>query len=487
MRWSITNVLTGCDHLSWSADGAGLAFASFANGGYDIYLLSDPLTRPEIQLDQAAFLTTRREIDRRISSIVTNEQVKTTRKRYVSTRDFSRTAFEDRYFRRRMGRNQTEEVRDVKIDGKSAEGRYRVKRYSPAFSLDLLDAGAAYSQFFGFQGVTQIGVSDMLGNHQILIAANIIRRLEDSDYAAAYFYLPRRTDYIFFAFHTADFLATDLEYVRFRSFGGGIGLSQPLNRYTRIDAEMDFLNFRRNGLGYFRQRDSKKGLITRLELVNDTIVWGFTGPTNGSRYRVGIEYSPAIGGLLDYRTYTGDYRTYLRFGRDQTFAFRITGGMSQGRNATRFLLGGVDNWINGAFSNRFPADTIEDIYLSAFMTPLRGAEFYERTGRLAFLMNTELRFPLIRYFILGWPLPIGFMNIRGAIFSDIGSAWNEPGSFRFTRVVNGHRQLDDLIWGYGAGMRMDVAFFLLRFDVAWKNDLVSNSRPRYYFSFGADF
>ncbi|MBI4531351.1 MAG: BamA/TamA family outer membrane protein, partial [Candidatus Latescibacteria bacterium] len=200
-----------------------------------------------------------------------------------------------------------------------------------------------------------------------------------------------------------------------------------------------------------------------------------------------VEYSPGIGGLLDYRTYLADYRTYLRFGLDQTLALRITGGMSQGRNANHFLLGGVDNWMNRAFSRRFPADRIEDIYLSTWLTPLRGAEFYERTGRWACLTNIEIRFPLIRYFVLGWPLPLGFRNIRGAIFSDVGGAWEQMGNFRLSRVVDGDRRLDDLVWGYGAGVRLDVAFFLLRFDVAWKNDLSSNSRPKYYVSFGADF
>ncbi|MBI4530035.1 MAG: PD40 domain-containing protein, partial [Candidatus Latescibacteria bacterium] len=307
-RWPITNVLTGCDHLSWSADGSELAFAAFAGGGYDIYLLPDPLSRPEILLDPAAFLTDRRTIDRRAGDLVADTSVKTARKRYVNTRDFSHHVFDDKFFGSR--RRQTD-VPNVTVDGKSEDGRYRVKRYSPTFSLDLLDAGAAYSQFFGFQGLTQIGMSDMLGNHQILIAANVIRRLEDSDYAAAYSYFPRRTDYSVIAFHSADFLATDLETVRFRNFGAGIGISYPLSRYHRIGADVSYLNFRRDGLGYFQQRDSKTGIITRAELFNDTVIWGFTGPTNGSRYRIGVEYSPGIGGLLDYRTYLADYRTYL--------------------------------------------------------------------------------------------------------------------------------------------------------------------------------
>ena len=153
----------------------------------------------------------------------------------------------------------------------------------------------------------------------------------------------------------------------------------------------------------------------------------------------------------------------------------------------------MDNWLNYKFKGgTIRIDHPESIYFSSFETPLRGANYYERVGDRFALMNFEFRFPLIRYLILGWPLPLGVVNVRGALFSDIGTAWYK-GEEKDLDLIHGRDlrlpQLgDDMVMGYGLGARAFVGFFLLRFDAAWKTDLVSNSaKPQYYFSLGAEF
>ena len=52
----ITNVLTGVSQISWCREGSRLAFSSLYNGGYDIYMLSNPL---DVEPGTVAVLPTR--------------------------------------------------------------------------------------------------------------------------------------------------------------------------------------------------------------------------------------------------------------------------------------------------------------------------------------------------------------------------------------------------------------------------------------------
>jgi outer membrane protein assembly factor BamA len=124
---------------------------------------------------------------------------------------------------------------------------------------------------------------------------------------------------------------------------------------------------------------------------------------------------------------------------------------------------------------------------------VRGTNYYEQDGNRFALMNLEFRFPMIRYLILGWPLPLGLQNVRGALFTDLGAAWEgKLGKFENFRAFNSSSGfppgLHDLLMGYGFGSRANLGFLLLRFDIAWKTDLQnSSSKPRYYFSLGTEF
>jgi outer membrane protein assembly factor BamA len=94
---------------------------------------------------------------------------------------------------------------------------------------------------------------------------------------------------------------------------------------------------------------------------------------------------------------------------------------------------------------------------------------------------------MVRYLQLGWPLPIGVRDIRGALFTDIGGAWYDD-KFKLTKEdAFGKRRLEDLQVAYGMGMRSYLGFFILRWDIAWNTDGVTTSKPLYYMSIGAEY
>jgi len=119
--------------------------------------------------------------------------------------------------------------------------------------------------------------------------------------------------------------------------------------------------------------------------------------------------------------------------------------------------------------------------------PFRGFDYYQKSGTRFAVTNLEFRYPLIRYLLLGFPLPMFFQNIRGAIFTDIGTAWYQD-RFRGTvQASDGLYHLNDILMGYGTGVRINLGYFLVQWDVAWSTDLVGSSKPKYYLSLGPEF
>jgi len=181
------------------------------------------------------------------------------------------------------------------------------------------------------------------------------------------------------------------------------------------------------------------------------------------------------------------------FDMSYSIATRLTAGLSQGDNAQRFFLGGVQNWLNRSYRDgldEYVGDP-ENIYFSEFVMPVRGSRYYERAGTRFMLFNTEFRFPFVQYFITRFPLPLFIQNIRGAFFWDSGTAWTGSDLSLMKTNEYGERKFDDLLAGYGYGFRVGLGYFLLKIDVAWELDSFhifrDASKPKYYFSIGADF
>jgi outer membrane protein assembly factor BamA len=185
---------------------------------------------------------------------------------------------------------------------------------------------------------------------------------------------------------------------------------------------------------------------------------------------------------------TGDYRTYLRLGRNYSLAFRVAGGGSFGANPQKFIVGGTSNWINRTFTNDYiPLTNASDYIFLQAGVPLRGYDFNAQIGSKYGLFNFEFRYPLFAFLQAG-PLPIGLQSIAGVMFFDMGSAWNRGRDYvAFTHDEAGELVTRDLLMGMGTGARIFFLAFLVRFDIAWAWDVHSFSPPKYYFSLGTDF
>ena len=81
--------------------------------------------------------------------------------------------------------------------------------------------------------------------------------------------------------------------------------------------------------------------------------------------------------------------------------------------------------------------------------------FIDQAGDITLEGNIEYRFPIVSI-------------VKGALFVDAGNIWllrEDPG--RPGGTFSGNTFLDEIAVGTGFGVRLDLSFFVLRFDLAF--------------------
>ena len=168
----------------------------------------------------------------------------------------------------------------------------------------------------------------------------------------------------------------------------------------------------------------------------------------GESYKVfGIPYSQYVRGDIDFRY-------YLRIGKKSQIVTRFIAGAgvpygnSQSMPYIKQFFSGGSNSIRA-----FPARSIGP---GSYPPTDEDRSFLiDRTGDMRLETNIEYRFPLVSV-------------LRGAFFIDAGNIWMiRDDDEREGTTFNSETFLDEFAAGAGFGLRLDVSFFVLRFDVAF--------------------
>ncbi|MBS4034463.1 MAG: PD40 domain-containing protein [Ignavibacterium sp.] len=515
----ITNSITGLYQLSTSKDSKKLVYSTLYKASFNLFLMNNPFepktdleslepTKYIAKLTQARERKTDEDSEEELVQIF-DDSVDTKKTdiliftgNVIDTSKSSSEGLKDDFSNFIFGKPGDSSATDDEAlldslkpkDNLDENGDFIVNRYKISFAPDLVYANAGYNTIYGLIGTTIISFSDVLGNHRLIGVTGLQIDLKNSDFGLAYYYLPDRINLGFQGFHTARFVrlirGNFADLFRFRNYGAAISANFPLNTFYRFEAGINWFNVRAENLDDISEPvDEANFFVPSLSFVHDNVLWGYTSPIEGTRYRLDLYGNPGINSKrLSFYTLAGDYRTYLRFWTDYSFVMRFSTGYSGGANAQRFFLGGTENWINRTFATtEVPLESVSDFAFLTAALPLRGYDYAERIGTKYALINYELRFPLIRYLVPG-ALPILFSNILGVAYIDAGAAWNQTEKLKlFARNENGNLISKDLLIGTGLGARLYLLYFLVRFDVAWAYNFDGFSSPRYYFSLGADF
>ena len=524
-HFQITNVLGGISAiteyspaLTWARQADKMAFAYYERGDYTVWTVDNPRSRRTVAYRQANTervavvnpvdtAASRRVLDSLTLRPGPGEPTSTYRGA-AGTRQSSV-----------LPPSETVETAPATIAALIADphfalpdtARFKEYPYRISFHPDYIaDPSVGYTPNYGnFSGGTAFVFSDLLGNHQIAVSANVYGRLSDASVFLGYANLSRRLQYTLGASQDPIYVplngqcqqtnqgivcaADYLRYVVRNVFAIG---QYPFNRFTRFETGLQFNSIGQGLITLFQQCNNGgfcdeiqtqdgPGLPTinyvtpNTAFVSDNSLFGTTGPISGRRMR--FQVSQNLGRLM-FTDFLADYRRYdpIIFNR-LTVATRFLSSVSIGRDETFFqkYIGRPD-FVRGydrANFGRVDCTSTIGTSLECNNTQLAGS-------RVA-VANAELRFPLIRRFDIG--TAFGLPPVDGLLFYDVGLAWSEAQKVYLTRPDNFDSETQRYpLRSYGAGLRVNLFnLAILRWDYA--RPLDAARKPNWTFSLGASF
>lgn len=362
----------------------------------------------------------------------------------------------------------------------------------------------------GFNGFFQVGLTDLLENHRIIGGFRIPLNLENIEYLFSYANLKNRVDqeltFVRQATENEFFIDFYTYIVRFRSYQGYYSLKYPFSPVFAVKGTVN-VRYQKQTLlatteAALREPDLNEYWAgVKGELIYDATREIGLNLLTGTRFKIFGEYTQILGAGADKNmTVVGlDIRNYQRIHRSFIWANRLAASTSFGKNKLVYFLGGVDNWLAPKFDAGTPIDYTMNYAYQTLATNMRGFDQNARNGNNFVVINSELRFPVFRYFF-NRPLKSDFINNFQIVgFGDLGLAWagedpySENNSFYIRYIQDGslwikiREQKEPLIGGFGFGARTRIFGYFLRGDVAWGVEDRRVLPAKFYISLSLDF
>lgn len=377
-------------------------------------------------------------------------------------------------------------------------------------SYQVYSGGAPYFNP-GINMLTRFGTLDLFENYRITGGVRFSGNFDSNEYLLSFENLKGAFDKQLIFHRQVFFSSNDSSYLKIYSHNIYLSYSKPITPVLALKGTLSYRNDRNvflstdlstlNYKNYTKHWASLKGEIiydnTRKRSVNIYF---------GTRFKIFGEYYKELTQKKSDMFVLGvDFRKYIRIHRELIWANRFAASTSFGPTKLIYYLGGVDNWMGYLFNkypmfdNTTPVTPNVNYGFQALATNLRGFSQNVRNGNNFALINSELRWPFVRYFA-GHPLRSGFLNSLQVVgFGDIGTAWSgrSPWSgkngYDTEIITNGpvtvtlDSNREPIVAGFGAGARAQVFGYFVRADWAWgiENHYLM---PRiFYLSFSLDF
>jgi len=188
--------------------------------------------------------------------------------------------------------------------------------------------------------------------------------------------------------------------------------------------------------------ESSGNLLYLLSRTIDAPLHGTRGEDEHFRF-FNLAYAQYVRGDVDFRR-------HWRLGENHTLVTRLMGGMGFAYGNS-LVLPYEKGFFSGG-SNNVRAWPMAQLGPGSFSNP--DSLTIERIGDIVLVGNIEYRFPIAGRF-------------KGALFVDAGNVWLRRSDAVFPNgEFNRRNFLDELAIGWGAGVRWDLGFFVIRLDLA---------------------
>jgi len=357
----------------------------------------------------------------------------------------------------------------------------------------------------GFNALFLVGVTDLMEDHRITGGVRLNFNLVDNEYMLSYAIYKKRLDHQIIFHRQGVEEATDLSIIRHRinelyyivtyPFNPVLNIKGTLNlRYDRaVYLSTDPTNLATPDINRFWV--SLKGELT----YDNTRSLGLN-LYHGTRYKLfGEAYHLTLGGDINCFVLGVDIRNYQKIHRTLIWANRFAASTSFGSGKLIYYLGGEDNWLFPSFNSNTSVAQDQNYVFQTLATNLRGFNQNIRNGNSFFVINSELRMPVFRYFF-NRPIRSDFLNnFQVVAFGDAGTAWTgtSPWSannelfttyiYRKPLFIKVQTVKDPIVEGFGFGLRSRLLGYFLRGDLAWGVEDGRIQKPVFYLSLSLDF
>ena len=356
----------------------------------------------------------------------------------------------------------------------------------------------------GLGGMLILGISDLFEDHKIY--GGIRLGTESHEYMLSYQNLKRRVDKEYYVGILNYFSESNQIEYKNRTTKAAIVLKYPFTEVSSV--HFSVMGRRDKGTPLARDQRGLEAPIVNEYWATFKTAYVYDNTRDkgvnikfGTRYKLfGELYKQLNMEAVNVKVVGVDVRHYQRIHREVVFFSRLASSTSFGSGKLVYYLGGVDNWMS---SNKWSNDQSRDAEgqnykFQALGTNMRGFKQNVRNGNSFAVVNTELRWPVIKYFT-SRPLKSSFFNnfqVMG--FVDVGTAWtgSDPFSEENDQIKDEidqgplkivlKKSNEPIVGGYGFGLRSTVLGYFVRLDWAWgvENGLVQDRIV--YFSLSLD-
>ena len=292
-----------------------------------------------------------------------------------------------------------------------------------------------------------------------------------------------------------------LNYVRLSNTSAEFEDILTANPYLRSSFDQEFIAGLKYSFIYNGMIDTQEKHVffmsTNFDIAGNTMSLFGTENEFGKDEILGLEYA-------QYAKLDLDFRYHIRFGKQNVIATRLFGGYGIPYGNSDVMPFSKQYFSGGPYSVRAfrtrslgpgtfdpnAANLLDDPAVIDENGDVVDLGYRDQTGNIRFEANAEYRFPIVTY-------------LNGAFFVDAGNVWNSDAQPETTNRFSdgtgkfGSDFINELGIGTGAGLRIDIQSFVIRFDLAfplhdpskpqgerWVNDFGS---PVFNFAIGYPF
>jgi len=357
----------------------------------------------------------------------------------------------------------------------------------------------------GFNFLIKIGVNDILEDYRITGGVRLAISFDNSEYILSYENLIKRLDKQI-VFHRKSIQnIQDYSIIKHNSYELLYILKWPFNNVMALKGTILGRNDRAVNLSTDIQNLQEPNVYKtwaglKAEFVFDNTRYKGLNLYYGTRYKIFGEYYRLIDNIKNELFVVGlDYRHYQKIHKTFIWANRFAASSSFGNNKLIYYMGGVDNWLIPKFDQSINIATDQNYTYQTLATNMRGFQQNIRNGNSFAVINSELRFPVFKYFS-NKPVKSEFLNNFQIVgFADVGTAWTGPDPYSkenslYTRIINQYpitvtvqTQREPIVYGYGVGLRSRLLGYFIRVDWAWGVEDGVVNPSIFYISLSLDF